>query len=110
MGHLIKHNNKHINSVAKTHKIFDLNKKINDATNNLIGRENNFETSHTPSPGNVVSNKSAGNHGSFRQGFTGIITLAELETFFRENNYPAIEARKFFYYNEAKGWMLNEKI
>jgi hypothetical protein len=109
VGHLIKHNNKHINSVGKTHTIFDLNKKINEATNELAGREKNYEDSHSPSPHDLVSNKPTGNSGSFRQGLPGIVKLAELETFFQEHKYPVIEARKFFYYNEAKGWMLNEK-
>jgi hypothetical protein len=107
MGHNIKLNNKQINSVYETHKIFDLNKKINDATNEIARGENYDEDCNTASPGGSVV---SGDSGSIRKGFLGKLTLPELETFFQQNDYPLLEAKKFFYYNEAKGWMLNDKI
>jgi len=33
-------------------------------------------------------------------------TLMEVTEFFKENNYPALEAKKFWYYNESKHWLL----
>ena len=35
---------------------------------------------------------------------------AAVETFFRENHYPVMEAKKFFYYNHGKGWQLTNKL
>jgi len=37
-------------------------------------------------------------------------TLSEVEECFRENNYPADEASKFFLYNQGKGWMITDKL
>ena len=37
-------------------------------------------------------------------------TKSEVETFFQDNRYPLPEARKFFYYNHGKGWMLTSTI
>ncbi len=37
-------------------------------------------------------------------------TLAEVEAHFKEKNYPAEEAARFFYYNQSKNWMLTEKF
>jgi hypothetical protein len=34
--------------------------------------------------------------------------LEEVENFFRENRYPELEAKKFFYFNKAKNWMLQK--
>jgi hypothetical protein len=39
-----------------------------------------------------------------------IPAIAEIEAYFRENNYPVAEAHKFFHYNNAKNWMLTDKI
>jgi len=33
-------------------------------------------------------------------------TLLEVKIFFKENNYPELEAKKFWYYNESKEWLL----
>lgn len=33
-------------------------------------------------------------------------TLMEVSLFFKENNYPVLEAKKFWYYNESKHWLL----
>ncbi|MCU7550392.1 hypothetical protein OCK74_14825 [Chitinophagaceae bacterium LB-8] len=37
-------------------------------------------------------------------------TLPEVETFFRQHNYPLSEAQKFFYYNQGKAWMISETL
>lgn len=37
-------------------------------------------------------------------------TLHQVETFFKESNYSAAEASKFYYYNDGRGWMINEKM
>lgn len=36
--------------------------------------------------------------------------LPQVEIFFQENKYPIPEARKFFYYNQSKNWMLTDTI
>ena len=33
-------------------------------------------------------------------------TLMEVTIFFKENKYPTLEAKKFWYYNESKHWLL----
>ncbi|MBN8836334.1 MAG: hypothetical protein J0I09_03690 [Sphingobacteriia bacterium] len=38
-----------------------------------------------------------------------IPTLNEVESFFQQNNYSLAEAKKFFYYNQGKSWMLTDK-
>lgn len=81
LGHPIKQNIKQENSVSKTPtEIFKRNKKLNDAVNNL---------GHVPK---------------------SVPMLAEVEDFFKENNYPAEEAKKFFHYNNGKNWMLTDKL
>jgi hypothetical protein len=38
------------------------------------------------------------------------VSLQEIEEFFQANNYGSDEAKKFFYYNQSKNWMLTDKI
>jgi len=86
MGHYIKQNNKHKNSVSNTPtKIFEKNRKISDLINRLAG----------------VSNPVQSNQ---------VIALSEVEVFFKQNKYPVKEAHKFFYYNQGKNWMLTDKL
>ena len=39
-----------------------------------------------------------------------IPSLPEVEHFFQQQKYPISEARKFFYYNKAKNWMLTNQL
>ena len=81
LRHSINQTNNKQNSVAKTHtKIFKKNRELSEKINCLVG----------------VSNLRP--------------TIQEVETFFTENNSTAKEARKFFYYNQGKNWMLTEKL
>ncbi|MBO9682336.1 MAG: hypothetical protein J7502_06665 [Flavisolibacter sp.] len=81
LRHSINQTNNKQNGVGKTHtKIFDKNRELNEKVNGLA----------------QVSNL--------------IPALQEVENYFRQNNESPIEARKFFYYNQGKNWMLTEKL
>ncbi|RXK59201.1 hypothetical protein ESA94_13755 [Lacibacter luteus] len=80
MGHIIKPNSKTENSVTNTPNSFD--------------KPDRKRKKETGSPRVLKS----------------IPAIAEIEAYFRENNYPVAEAHKFFHYNNAKNWMLTDKI
>lgn len=81
MGHNIKPNFKKGKTVSDTHKkIFNKNQKLGDQINSLAA---------VPNPGH---------------------TLAEVQLFFDQNNYPSAEAQKFYLYNQGRGWMLRDKV
>jgi hypothetical protein len=87
-GHIIKHINNTNSECKHTHgKILVQNEKIkwkiNDAGAGKMQSKNN-------------------------QSMT--VTLQQVMAFFTENNYPAPEAKKFFYYNQGKNWMLSNNI
>jgi hypothetical protein len=76
-----------------THKIFDKNKKIQEAINDMAG----------------VPNLGHGDlAGSLNQQLQ-IPTQSEVETFFDENNYPNSEAKKFYSHYMALGWKIQGK-
>lgn len=90
----IKQNNKTVNSVCKTPtQIFNKNLKISKAVNAFVRGTKITEMTNPPLSAGVRRP-----------------TKSEVETFFRENNYPIPEAKKFFYYNHGKGWMLTDRI
>lgn len=81
MGHNIKPNFKKDKTVSDTHKkIFNRNEKLGHQINSLAG---------VPNSGH---------------------TLAEVQLFFEQNNYPSAEAQKFYLYNQGRGWMLRDKV
>ncbi len=80
MGHNIKH--KHFNkteSKPPSQKIFDKNEKLSEAINSLACVPNPV---HQPAD------------------------ITEVENFFSQNNYPVIEAKKFFNHYKAIGWKI----
>jgi hypothetical protein len=81
MGHNIKH--KHIINESKqpAQKIFNNNAKINQEINRPGGVPNSV-------PVNMV------------------VALSEVETFFTQNNYPLIEAQKFYNHYKGTGWKI----
>lgn len=90
MGHSYKPNNKKQNSVSDTPtKIFETNDELNEKINNLAG---------VPKLRHGAPEQIAGP------------ALVHVENFFRKNKYSLKEARKFFYYNQGKNWMLTEKL
>jgi hypothetical protein len=113
---LIKHKHKTVNSsicYKKTvSEIFEKNKKIQQQIlslkNELLEKE--FGAGPAPKfqetgaeknqPIPEIKTCDAGygkNHPDMNQ----------VETFFRDKNFPAEEAPKFFYYNQSRNWMLN---
>lgn len=106
MGHLINQTIKKENSVQNTPtEIFKRNKNLSDKVNEL---------GDVPNPGHDCEEKSSpegGKQGLGTQfGRRGLPALSEVEDFFRQSNYPADEAQKFFYYNQGKEWMLTDKL
>lgn len=101
MGHNIKPNNKQERETP-THKIFKKNKKIQTAINELGGvpksvpTENNTPSSEQPSQAKV---------GTEGRG-VGIPNIHQVETFFQQQNYPKIEAKKFYNHYKAIGWKI----
>ena len=85
LGHLIKPN---ILKKRETpaHKIFERNKKIQNALNNLA---------HVPNVGHTERSRSV-----------PIPTLSEVEEFFKASNYATTEAKKFFNHYKAIGWKI----
>lgn len=76
MGHLIKQNFLKKRETP-THKIFERNKKIQKAVNNLVQVPNSVP-----------------------------VDIKEVEAFFQQNNYPKTEAKKFFNHYKAIGWKI----
>jgi hypothetical protein len=86
LGHYIKPNNKQENSVVDTHnKISEKNEKN---SSRAIGYPRVSKMRHV----------------------NQLVTLTEVEEFFKLNKYPGKEAHKFYYYNQGKDWMLTDKI
>lgn len=80
MGHLIKQSNNKQERETPTYNIFNKNKKIQDAVNNM---------SRVPK---LIP-----------------VTLSEVEAYFQQNNYPPDEAKKFFSHYKAIGWKIQGK-
>lgn len=110
MGHSIKQNiYKTLNSVCKIPtKIFEKNIKISEAINGfapvpkMVLNQNSESIKDLPALTPLPPLRE-------RLGVS-LLSKDDVETFFKENNYPIPEAQKFYYYNHSKGWMLTEKI
>ena len=100
MGHLIKQNILKKRETP-THKIFERNKKIQNAVNNLPHVPNMGHTEHKQESSKALFE--ACDHSS-RSAL--IPTLSEVEEFFRANNYPKTEAKKFYNHYKAIGWKI----
>ncbi len=112
VGQYIKQNNKTVNSVLDTPtKIFDKNRKIQDGINSFIQQD---QTSSAKANNNRLRvSKSVHESVTLRHSKSDIPkqpSLEEVEIYFKQNNYPVAEARKFFLYNQSKNWMLTDKI
>jgi hypothetical protein len=77
VGHLIKQSNNKQERETHTHQIFKKNKKIQNAINDMAGVPHLI-----------------------------LMSSNEVEEFFRKNNYPATEAKKFFNHYKAIGWKI----
>lgn len=87
VGRNIKLNYKHINSVCNTPtKILKKNKK-NIAPINDLARVPKTVQEQINQP-----------------------SITEIENFFHQSNYPPEEAKKFYYYNQSKNWLLQKNI
>jgi hypothetical protein len=105
LGHIIKLNSKHKNSVLNTPtEIFEKNRELHDKVNELAGVPK-LRHCH-PELVEGLGGESACPERSRREG----PTITEVENFFRKNKYPVTEAYKFFYYNQGKNWMFTEKL
>ena len=106
MGHINKLNSKNNVCVKNTPThIFLKNKKIQEELNKLardpnLGPEEPSYEAKSPSPDNF-------GRGGFR-GRPPI--LAEVLQFFHLQSYPPPEAQKFYLYNQAKSWMLTDRL
>lgn len=89
VGQLIKQTNNKTSKVCNTPTQF---------LNTGSSKESEHVTPHVP------------NMGPSQKNDITIPTLTEVEDYFKEKNYPADEAAKFFYYNQSKNWMLTEKF
>ena len=92
MGHLYKLNIKTINSVCNT--------PTNFLCKNLLLKK--------------IEKNQIQDAGPVQKKITEKIflspDLAEVEIFFRQNNYPAGEAKKFYLYNQGKAWMFSATL
>jgi hypothetical protein len=89
MGHNIKHKHFIKESKPPAQKFFDKNENLSEAVNNLGGVPNSV-------------------HGKFpsHSGEGLGVRLSEVEEFFKSNNYPDVEAKKFFNHYKAIGWKI----
>jgi hypothetical protein len=95
MGHNIKHKHFIKESKPPAQKIFDKNvvhpdsfgENLREAVNNLGGVPNSV-------------------HGCHPERSEGPPQISEVEEFFKSNNYPDVEAKKFFNHYKAIGWKI----
>lgn len=110
LGHIIKLNSKHKNSVCNTPTEFFENNEENPRPNEES--QSPFFKGGGRRPGDLGVARTAG--GCSRQDGKSLSpdapTFAEVEGFFRKNKYSLQEAYKFFYYNQGKNWMFTEKL
>ncbi len=93
LGQLIKQTNNKTSKVCNTPTHF---------LTTGLSEENKHTPPHVPNP--VHTKKACHTE-------TGEVpTLTEVERYFKEKDYPAEEAARFFYYNQSKNWMLTEKF
>jgi hypothetical protein len=96
-------NNQTVKTVSGTPTtIFEKNRELSEAIN-VLARVS--ETVHRQ-----VQIGYTNNSGNGAEVVRPTPTKSEVETFFQDNRYPLPEARKFFYYNHGKGWMLTSTI
>ncbi len=91
---LIKHTIKK-NKEEKTIPLKSDNKKIEINNLNPIKHVSNKRHTDNNSPPMVFDNPAP--------------TLSEVEAFFQLNNYPELEAKKFFYHYQSNGWLIAGK-
>lgn len=97
MGHYIKHININHKCVCKTPtEIFNKN-EINEKINLLRT---------VPNMGQLEQEEKEENNPPKPD----IPSLPQVESFFQSQNFPKEEAKKFYLYNQAKGWMLTATI
>ena len=96
MGHNIKPNFKE-KTVFKTHTNF---LKSNPAENQNPAAGVS-KMGHQPTAAELPGASAQGQQNP---------TLHQVEQFFKESNYPAAEATKFYYYNHGRGWMINKTL
>ena len=101
MGHNIKHKHFIKESKPPSQKIFDKNEKLSQEINRLASVPNSVHQNHPylPSP-------SPYGEGRGEVGVGPGVRFAEVEEFFKSNNYPVTEAKKFFNHYKAIGWKI----
>ena len=99
MGHNIKHKHFIKESKPPAQRIFDKNENLSEAVNNLGGVPNSVHGKF-PSPSGVPEQSEGKERSSVG------VRLSEVEEFFKSNNYPDVEAKKFFNHYKAIGWKI----
>ncbi|MCU7552854.1 hypothetical protein OCK74_27290 [Chitinophagaceae bacterium LB-8] len=109
---LYKHINfKQLNSVCNTPTKKNNKKNVDKKSNNISsathsGKEQKENVLPRVPKSVHVPTASSSKVGEKRM----VPTLQEVEDFFRQHNYPHPEAKKFFYYNQGKAWMISESL
>ena len=114
LGHNnIKHKHlKHCVFKTTTHtskKIFEKNIKIQNAINQIAAcpASNSPQIRDTRHRQNRVLPAA---QNALPPGHSQTVTLPLVEIYFLQNSFPITEAKKFFYYNQGRGWKFSENF
>ena len=111
LGHYLKHkqiNNKQVCVKNTPTQIFEKNKNLETAIAKLAGSNHTISKQKEPPP--HVSNSVQMPEKGVQPCNKIMVSLPQVEIYFQENCFPIPEAKKFFYYNQGRGWMLTDIV